>query len=286
MSPDALDVVVVTYESASHLAACLRALPPSARVVVVDNASQDGSADLAAALGAQVVRNAANRGYTAAANAGARRGDREHVLFLNPDASVDERSLAALGRALRDDDRLAAAAPRLVYDDGSEQRVAWPFPSPLGTWREALGLHRIGRPQPGFVVGACLLVRRRMFEDLGGFDERFWLYGEEADFARRAAERGWRVAVVDGAVARHAGGASAAAARGLVFEHFQRGAEHFIAKHHGRAGLVAHRLGLLVGSALRVAPLALARDGRAATRRAIAARLLRTLFTTPGSVGR
>ena len=286
MSPDELDVVVVSYESAPHLGACLRALPSAARLVVVDNASRDGSADLAAGLGAEVVRNEENHGYTAAANAGARRGDREYLLFLSPDATVDERSLAALGRVLGADDRLAAVAPRLVYEDGSEQRVAWPFPSPLGTWLEALGLHRVHEPRAGFVVGTCLLVRRRMFEALGGFDERFWLYGEEADFARRAAERGWRVAAVEGAVARHAGGASAAAARGLVFEHFQRGAEHFIAKHHGRAGLVVHRIGLLVGSALRVAPLALAGDSRAATRGAVASRLVRTLLTAPGRVGK
>src|SRR6185312_16727323 len=77
-----VDVVVVTYESAAQLRDCLTALPPGTAVTVVDNASTDGSADLAESLGARVVRNAENTGFAAAANAGAREGNAELVLFL------------------------------------------------------------------------------------------------------------------------------------------------------------------------------------------------------------
>lgn len=289
MSPEpAVDVVLVAYESAAALPHSLSPLPPEAAVIVVDNASRDESADLAESLGAHVVRNAENRGFAAAANQGARLGRAPLILFLNPDAVVEPDDLRRLARALASDDRLAAVGPRLVRPDGREQRAWWRFPSPARTWAEALGLHRLRPDRPGprgevdFVVGACLLVRRRAFEQAGGFDERFWLYGEEADLCRRFRSLGLRVALVADAVARHAGGASGEALGGDAFEHFQRGAERFVLVHHGPAGLALHRLGLLAGSLVRLPPLAFRRaDGRFSTRRAIAARLFRELATRP-----
>jgi GT2 family glycosyltransferase len=284
------DVVVVAFESADGLAACLAAVRESAQAFVIDNASSDGSAEIAAAAGAHVVRNADNRGFAAAANQGAALGRAGLILFLNPDAIVTAPELARLVRAL-DDPTVAVAGPRLVHPDGAEQRAWWPFPSPSLTWREALGLERFRARRPAadgtvdFVVGACLLVRRDVFERLGGFDERFWLYGEEADLCRRVAESGLRVVHVSEAQAGHVGAASSAALGPATFEHFQRGAELFIRKHHGPAGLALHRAGLLVGSLLRLPLLALRRgDDRLRTRRAVVARLVRELSRRPTEV--
>jgi N-acetylglucosaminyl-diphospho-decaprenol L-rhamnosyltransferase len=282
-----VDVVVVTYESAGELAGCLTALPRQANAVVVDNASRDRSAELARELGALVVRNRRNRGFAAAANQGARLGRGDLVLFLNPDAVIRQPDLQRLVAVLEGDPRLFAVGPRLRRPDGSEQQAWWPFPSAGATWAEALGLRRLRPPRPEadgavpFVVGACMLVRRRRFEALGGFDERFWLYGEEADLCYRAWRRGWRVAPVPDATARHVGGASGHHLGRLVFEHFQRGTEHFILKHHGGGALLAHRLGLLTGSLLRLPLLAVAgraSAARIATRRAVAARLATVLL--------
>ncbi len=277
-----LDVVVVTYESAAHLRACLGSLPADARVVVVDNASEDGSADLAAELGATVLRNAENRGFAAAANQGARAGSGELVLFLNPDAVLEPGAVEALPAAFAGDPTLAAASPTLLHDDGSEQRVAWPYPSATATWVEALGLHlvRAPRDESAYLVGTCLCLRRAAFEEVGGFDERFWLYGEDADLGLRLEQAGWDSRVVPGAIARHVGGASGAASGGLAFEHFQRGAELFVAKHEGPSALAVHRVGLLLGSALRLPLLAFgdrSDGGRYATRKAIVARQARLL---------
>jgi len=284
-----LDIVIVTYRSARHLPACLAPLPFEARVVVVENASGDDAPDLAAATGADVIRNDVNAGFGAAANQGAATGDADLILFLNPDAVILPSDLELLVKALDADPGLAAVGPRLVSPEGAEQQPWWPFPSPARTWAEAFGLHRLrpkgpGGDQEGFVVGACLLVRRVAFDALGGFDPRFWLYGEEADLCRRLWDAGWRVRLVSEAAATHIGGASGDSIAGVTFEHFQRGTEHFIAKHHGRVALVSHRIGLLTGSALRLPALAARRDGRARYRWAVVRRLIRRLGTHPTTV--
>lgn len=289
-----IDVVVVAYQSASLLPTCLRPLPHSAHVIVVDNHSSDGSAYVAENLGAEVIRNSENRGFGAAANQGAAVGDGALILFLNPDAHLTADGLGALARELEDNPRLASVGPALRFPSGKAQRGWWPYPSPGRTWAEALGLHHFehsatcsSRAVP-FVVGTCMLVRRQAFEALGGFDTTFWLYAEEADFCRRAWSNGWEVRYVADVTAIHAGGASSADEPGIAFEHFQRGAEHFIAKHHGPASLVVHRLGLLVGSLVRLPALAI-RPGpdtraRLATRRAVISRLVRILATHPTQV--
>lgn len=289
MSPDA---VVVTFESADRLESCLDSVRGHTQVFVVDNASADRSAEIAEAAGARVARNVDNRGFAAAANQGAALGRADLILFLNPDATLASRDLALLIGAL-DDPSVGAAGPRLVRSDGSEQRAWWPFPSPALAWREALGLERLRTRRPAadgsvdFVVGACLLVRRDAFERLGGFDERFWLYGEEADLCRRLRDSGLRVVHVPAARALHVGAASSAALGPVAFEHFQRGAELFVRKHHGPTGLALHRAGLLVGSLLRLPVLALRRgDQRLPMRRAVVARLVRELSRRPTEVAR
>lgn len=285
-----LDVVVVTYESSEHVPACLDSAPPGATTVVVDNASTDASAALAEESGALVIRNPTNRGFAAAANQGAAAGAGDLILFLNPDARIDGTGLDRLVGAVRSDPAVAVAGPRLVHPDGSEQRPGWPFPSARRSWLEALGLLRLrperDRTTVDFVVGACFLIRRQVFEALGGFDEAFWLYGEEADLCRRVVTAGWKVRLVAEAVAIHVGGASAEAAGApMVSEQFCLGTDRFVLKHGGRAALVSHRLGLLTGSALRVAALS-ARPGHptAVERRSLVRRQLRVLATTPASL--
>jgi glycosyltransferase involved in cell wall biosynthesis/GT2 family glycosyltransferase len=282
-----LDVVVVSYQSARHLDACLASVPVGATVTVVDNNSTDASAAVAASRGAVVVQNQENRGFAAAANQGARLGAADLLLFLNPDAVLCEDCAARLSAALAGDPSAAVAGPRLVTPSGEEQRAWWPFPSAARSWIEATGLHHGRRSRAStyvpFVVGACFLVRRSVFEALGGFDEAFWLYGEEADFCRRARDAGWRVRYVPDAVACHAGGASREAAGiARVQEHFLLGTDRFIAKHAGRPALVSHRVALLAGSAARVAALVgRHHDPTAALRRQLVRRQLRVLLSRP-----
>jgi GT2 family glycosyltransferase/glycosyltransferase involved in cell wall biosynthesis len=278
-----LDVVIVTHGSAAHLPRALAGLPPDARVIVVDNASTDGSVRIAVEAGAEVVRGAVNAGFAAGANRGARLGGAPAILFLNPDASIAPADLERLLAVLEREPDTAIVAPRIRLPDGREQRSRWPIPTPGHAWREALGLASWGGHRSGtFVIGACLLVRRAAFEALHGFDERFWLYGEEADLCRRALDAGWGVRSVEDAVADHVAGASGRGLEDVVFEHFNRGVEHLARKHHGGAGLLGVRSAQLVGSTLR--SLAPGDPARRRYHRRRLRRLVRVLATSPLSV--
>ena len=280
-----VDVVIVSHNSADHLSGALSALPDWARVVVVDNASDDTSRALAEAAGVRCVANRENVGFAMACNQAAALGRAPYILFLNPDAVIEASNLARLVQAMETDPGLAAVSPRLNFSAGGPQRVTWPVPSPAGAWREALGISRlVGKPErgPQFAIGACLLVRRAAFESIGGFDTRYWLYGEDADLCRRLQSLGWAVAAIDESVAVHVGGASAAPDSPLVFEHFNRGSERFVADTRGAWALVGFRLANLVGSLVRsVTPGSLNR--RELHRRRMA-RLSRVLMQDPARV--
>lgn len=212
--------VIVTWNSGDRIAACLNALPPETPAVVVDNASEDGTAALARGR-ATVIANQLNRGFAAAANQGIAALDCEFVLLLNPDTLV--RSVVMPGEGV------GAVGGRLVGEDGCTQQgfAVRGFPTPLALSFEILGLNRIwrGNPvnrryrRPDFDFdraqdadqppGAFLLIRKKAWEDVDGFDERFTpVWFEDVDFCRRLVGAGWRIRYEPGAVAVHAGGAS------------------------------------------------------------------------------
>ncbi len=280
-----LDVVVVTHNSSAHLASALGALPHGLNVVVVDNASSDDSIGVAQAHGATVIAGETNAGFAAACNRGAAVGDEKLILFLNPDAVIEQTGLERLIARL-DDPAIGVVSPRLAYPDGARQRVQWPYPSSRQACGEALGLHRNRSDDgsDGFVIGACFMVRREAFEAAGGFDERFWLYGEEADLCRRIEDLGWSIERVANAAAVHVSGADgdgSSAGAGAVGEHFIRGGEHFVAKHEGTRGLVSYRLANLTGSVVRGG---LGVGARSAEHRKRALRGLRELVSSPTQV--
>src|SRR5690606_25793028 len=107
------------------------------------------------------------------------------VLLLNPDAVIDGDGVRRLHQALRADPDLASVAPAQVDADGRPARVVWPFPTPLRSWIEAKGLGRLNDRHEDYVIGSVLLLRAETIEQVGGFDEDFFLYAEETDWARR-----------------------------------------------------------------------------------------------------
>lgn len=266
-----LEVVVVAYGAPDLVRQAvepLSALP----VTVVDNSSLPEIRAVCEALGARYLDPGRNGGFAAGVNhALADRllpgGD---VLLVNPDAVVGLEDVREMQRALGADPRLASVGPVQVDGEGRSARVAWPFPSPGRTWLEAVGLGGMsGRAD--FVIGSVLLLRGEALAQVGAFDERFFLYAEETDWAYRAARLGWRHAVVPSARAVHLGGASSSdpARRDACFHASQ---ERYLRKHYGSVGWQAARVGQVLGSAGRAVVLRGARRGEARRRLALYAR--------------
>ena len=207
-------VVLVTYESAEDLAACLGSLPAAAgphelEVVVVDNASRDASAEIARRLGVKVLENPANLGLSRAIDIGAAATAAPWLLLVNPDTRLAAGSLARMLETAAEP-TVGCVGPHLRNSDGSEYPTGRRFPSILvGAAHAALGTVWPGnpatrryhladldrsRPVPvDWVSGACMLVRREAYEAAGRFDAGYFMYFEEMDFCLRLAKAGWRV---------------------------------------------------------------------------------------------
>lgn len=233
----AVDVVIVTYDNAATLRATLKCVRDAGQVdsiVVVDNASRDGTLEVADGAGVTVVRNVRNAGFAAGVNAGLGLGGSPYVLLLNPDAVLPSEDLARLARALDADDNTVAVGPMLVGESGATilggRRFSTPFNRLLALapvsrrWRFGpLGPeYPRGRAAHGGLVpvdylwGAALLVRRDFLDRIGGLDERFFLYSEDEDLGRAARALGKRMFVVGTAQAAHVGGVSSAGDDGLA----------------------------------------------------------------------
>ena len=228
-------VVVVAYGDPGHLRACLEGLAaPSGTVVVVDNELSPVVEELCAAHDAAYVRPPSNVGFAAGVNLGCRdRGNRD-VLLLNPDALLAWPQVLELQQHLRAESGRAAVTPLMLRPDGSGEPASWPVPTPVGVWADALGLARLHRG-PRFLTGAVLLLSGPALDQVGGFDECYFLYAEECDWQLRAQRAGWSVSVVDKVTAMHLGGATSSSAT-LRSEHFHRSARLFARKWYGTSG--------------------------------------------------
>lgn len=193
-------------------------------VVVVDNGSHGGSDQALTLTGAslRLLRNAENRGFAAACNQGATTCDSELVLFLNPDTRLHANSLAVPLAHLGEPGHAATgiAGIQLLDETGRIARSCARFPKSAHFAAQALGLDRLwpatahamldwdhaDTREVDQVIGAFFLVRRSVFDALGGFDERFFVYFEEVDLSLRARQAGWRSAFFADGQAFHRGG--------------------------------------------------------------------------------
>jgi hypothetical protein len=220
MTGGSVVVAVPSWNGRERTLACLDSLArvsrPALEVIVVDNASVDGSAAAvrAAHPSVRVVEMPENRGFTGAANAGleeARRRGALHCLLLNNDAVVAEDAVALLVAALDADPRAAAAGPTILYLDGTE--MVWSAGGDIDWRRGQATLLGAGEPDTGqfghdprpvpFVSGCAMLLRLSAVATVGPFDERFFAYFEDTDWCVRAARRGGRILHVPGARAWH-----------------------------------------------------------------------------------
>jgi GT2 family glycosyltransferase len=270
-----VDVVVVCWNDKEKIATALDSVfaltevrhdPAFANVVVSDNGSADGSREfIALRYGGrvQIVENGANLGFAAACNRAFAATSSEYVFLLNPDAELKDRALAEIVAFMDAHPACGIAGSRIYNYDGSVQESVGEFDTWAGAflrssaWGElpllrrfatGAGLRDFDHDKPQRVdlaIGAALAIRRATIDAIGPFDERFFLYHEEVDFAKRAADAGWETWYVPASEAVHEGMGSA---RGQynVEKRKQTSRRKYWLKHHGRAWYYS-LVGALVG---------------------------------------
>lgn len=268
--PDPVHIIVVAYGHADALDTALAPVADRFPVTVVDNSSSDQVAAVARSHGAKYLDHGSNRGFGAGVNTALKhlQAPPTKVLLLNPDAVIQPNDLEALLAHAGESERLAATAPRLTHSDGKAERVAWPFPSPWRACLEAFGLGRFLGFGQQFVIGAVLLLDWKAIQEIGLFDERFFLYCEETDWQRRATDAGWRSAVCAEAVAAHtrAGTSDNPVRREALFHAAH---ETYIRKWFGSPGWWVYRTAQGFGAAARTLVLQGERRSLARRRAAI-----------------
>ncbi len=294
--PD-LSICVVSYNTRDLLDACLasvfrsgcgaeadtaQALGPTDRapratmeVIVVDNASRDGSADMVREKypQARLIALDENVGFARGSNQAIKASSGRHILLLNSDTVVQEHALGSMVAFLDEHPEFAVLGPRLLNDDGTAQPSCFAFVTVRDIIFENLGLTALfprsrfvnRRGLGGFdgtevrevdwVSGACLMVRRPAVERVGLLDEEFFMYGEEQDWCRRMKETGLRVVFYPGATVVHYGRASSRRARGELAPRALAGRLRYFHKHHGPRAVLAVRAATVVGMTLRLLAL-------------------------------
>ncbi len=253
-----VSVVIPSWNTLELTRICLEFLFASDRpvdeVIVVDNGSEDGSADMIAERFPQVrlVRNERNEGFARGCNQGIALATQRLVLLLNTDTEVAPDALSRMVAWLDEHPQHGAVAPRLVHPDGGTQATCMRFPGlltplfydpPMRRWfpesREMRRYYMRDWDQESSrdvdqPPAAVLLIRREVLEQLGAFDEALWLFFNDVDLSRRMADGGWRTRYLAEATVVHHVGASTSRFGNFLPE-WQRNRLHYYRKHFGRA---------------------------------------------------
>jgi GT2 family glycosyltransferase len=244
-----VSALIVSYNTRDLLLASLASVvdEPGVETVVVDNASHDGSAVAVAERfpTVRLVRSDRNLGFAAGVNRAAACARGDNLLVLNPDAALDRGALDLLVGLLASRPRAALVAPALRYPDGARQAAAFRFPGYVQTYLDLFPVNRLmssrlnGRvrsdepTQIDHPLGACMLIRRAAWDDVGPLDEGYFMYVEEIDWCRRARQRGWQVWHHPRASAVHFGGASTRQQAEAMFAQLWRSRLRYFQRFHG-----------------------------------------------------
>jgi len=304
MQAAGVDVVIVSYRSRELLRACLsslRAHPPElgANIWLVDNASEDGTPEMVRDEFPEVelIASGTNRGFSAANNIAIRRGRAPYVLVLNPDTRLTRGALDRMLELLDENPSIGIAGCRLELEDGTFDHAARrSFPTPLGALGHFTGVGRRSSA-PGWLTqyrapsiesgvvdavnGAFMLVRRRALDEVGLFDEGYWMYMEDLDLCYRFAQAGWTTWYEPGVSVLHVKAGSSGRYRSARLNYaFHYGMYRFYRKHYADRNNVA--LNLVVYAAI-AAKLGVSLLRSAALRRVAAIERRGTLDTRTGA---
>jgi hypothetical protein len=271
-----LSIIILNWNTRDLLAQCLDTLAQhvgtlSHEIVVVDNASSDGSAAMVQARYPHVrlIQNTGNVGFAAGNNCGMRASSGRYMLLLNTDAFVTPGALQGLMQLAEAQPRAGIVGAHLRNADGSFQASHTRFPN---LWQEFLILSGLGRALHGpfypshgpdgvehgaqhdakcvdYVEGACLLVRREAFEQAGGLDEGFFMYAEEVDWCKTMQRAGWEVWYAPHVRITHLGGGSSKTRKTAREADLYRSRVRYFRKHHGPVAALALK-GLIYGSVM------------------------------------
>lgn len=270
-----IDIVIVSFRGTELLRRCLTSLrehPASggATVTVVDNASGDGTAEMVAVEfpGVSLLAQGSNLGFAAATNIGIRLGEAPFLLVLNPDAAIDAETLPVLLDLLDSDPSIGCCGPALVREDGSLDHAGRrSFPTPISALGHFSGIGRrlsggalaayrapeVERGPVDAVNGAFMLLRRAALEQVGLFDEGYWMYMEDLDLNRRLADAGWVTFYEPRAQALHTKAGTTGGHRDARLTiAFHRGMGRFYRRHQAPSNGVALNLLVYVGIGLKL----------------------------------
>ncbi|HEY3061480.1 MAG TPA: glycosyltransferase family 2 protein [Chloroflexota bacterium] len=244
-----VSVLTVSYNTRDLLLRCLGSLieEPDIEAIVVDNASSDGSADAVAKRfpAVHLIRSESNLGFAGGTNRAACAATGHTLLLLNPDAALTPGALDTLLEWLDRHPRAAAVSPSMIYPNGSPQSAAFRFPGlvqlaldlfPVARLAETRLNGRVMASKPteiDYALGACILIRRAAWQDVGPLDEGYFMYVEEIDWCRRARTRGWQVWVQPAALVVHHAGAATRQRPEAMFAQLWRSRLRYYQRYYG-----------------------------------------------------
>jgi GT2 family glycosyltransferase len=262
MMPD-LSIVIVNWNTRDLLTGCLNAIEGTkdsldVETIVVDNASTDGSPAMMREKFPHVhlIVNQENVGFARANNQAIEISQGRYVLLLNSDTAVLPGALQELVRFMDKHPEAGAVGSRLLFADGQTQTSHGPFPTPLSEVVNAVGIidwHSTApsaRQKPaddlavetGWLLGACILARHEVVQQVGGLDEQFFMYSEEIDWCRRIKDAGWKIYYVPSAQIMHYWRGSSSQNLPAMKAELYRSKFKYLRKHHGRGSELLLRI--------------------------------------------
>ncbi len=279
-----LSIIIVNWNSVELLRPCLASIlantkDPRPEIIVVDNASFDGSREMVESefAGVRFIQSPSNGGFASANNLGFQYSSANNILFLNPDTEITGSAIETLLACLEDNADAGIAGPKLLNSDGSVQTSCIrSFPTLLnesldseflqtrfprsGLWGMRALFDETSRVTPVEAIsGACLMIRRKIFENVGMFSTSFFMYAEDMDLCFKVARAGWKTCFVKDAVIVHHGGQSTVSTGYKSFGDvvMKQSRMEFFRQHKGEIYAVAFRLMMVLSAVARLVLLAL-----------------------------